>query len=60
MSNKTIKLQIVSNYRNYQKGQIIDVEEKQAVFLLTNGKAIKIHRKKKEVDTLKKNKSNKD
>jgi len=45
MSNKTIKLQIVSNYQNYQKGQIIDIEKKQAVFLLTNGKAIRLHRK---------------
>lgn len=42
--SKTIKIQIIGNYKDYKKGQILDLEEKQAVFLLTNGKAIKIHR----------------
>lgn len=48
MSN-TIKIQIISDYQDYKKGQIIELDEKAAINLLTNGKALKIHRKKDEV-----------
>ena len=48
MSN-TIKIQIISDYQDYKKGQIVELDEKAAVNLLTNGKALKIHRKKSEV-----------
>lgn len=43
--SKTIKIQMVSDHLQYKKGQIVELEEKPAVTLLTNGKAIKIHRK---------------
>ena len=45
----TIKIQIISDYQEYKKGQIIELDEKAAINLLTNGKALKIHRKKDEV-----------
>jgi len=48
MSN-TIKIQIISDYKDYKKGQIVEPDEKTAISLLTNGKALKIHRKKSEV-----------
>lgn len=48
MSN-TIKIQIISDYQDYKKGQIVELDEKAAINLLTNGKALKIHRKKSEV-----------
>ena len=41
----TIKIKMIANHPEYQKGEIYDLEEKIAVALLTNGKAIKIHRK---------------
>jgi hypothetical protein len=43
--SKTIKIQIISDYQDYKKGQIVELDEKAAVNLLTNGKALKIHRK---------------
>lgn len=46
MSNKTIKIQIIADYQDYKKGQIIDLEDSLAINLLTNSKALKIHRKK--------------
>ncbi len=49
MSNKTIKIQMVTDHLDYKKGQIVELEEKQAVNFLTNGKALKIHRKKDDV-----------
>ena len=49
MSNNTIKIQIIGDYQNYKKGQIIELEEKQAINFLTNGKALKIHRQNKEI-----------
>ena len=42
----TIKIQMVTDNQGYKKGQIVDLEEKQAINFLTNGKALKIHRKK--------------
>lgn len=45
----TIKIQIISDYQEYKKGQIVELDEKAAINLLTNGKALKIHRKKDEV-----------
>ncbi len=47
----TIKIQMVTDHLTYKKGQIIELEEKQAINFLTNGKALKIHRKKDEVIT---------
>lgn len=47
--SKTIKIQMVTDHLDYKKGQIIELEEKQAINFLTNGKALKIHRKKDEV-----------
>lgn len=49
MSNKTIKIQIITDHQEYKKGQIVELEEKQAIKFLTNSKALKIHRKKDEV-----------
>ncbi len=43
------KIQIISDYQEYKKGQIVELDEKIAINLLTNGKALKIHRKKDEV-----------
>jgi hypothetical protein len=45
----TIKIQMVTDHLTYKKGQIIELEEKQAINFLTNGKALKIHRKKDDV-----------
>ena len=44
-----IKIQMVTDHLDYKKGQIATLEEKQAINFLTNGKALKIHRKKDEV-----------
>ncbi len=41
---ETIKIKMTSDYLEYQKGQIYELSEKIAVPLLTNGKALKIHR----------------
>lgn len=37
---------MVTNHLQYKKGEILNLEEKQANFLLSNSKALKIHRKK--------------
>ena len=42
------KIQIISDYQEYKKGQIVELDEKIAINLLANGKALKIHRKKDE------------
>jgi hypothetical protein len=47
--SKTVKIQMVTDHQDYKKGQIVELEEKQAVNFLTNGKALKIHRKKDDV-----------
>jgi len=44
-----IKIQFITDHQDYKKGQIVELEEKQAVKFLTNGKALKIHRKKDDV-----------
>ena len=50
-----IKIKIISNYQEYQKGQVYDLEEKIANSLLTSGKALKIHRPTNEIKKSKKN-----
>lgn len=47
--SKTIKIQIITDHQDYKKGQIVELDEKAAITLLTNGKALKIHRKKDDV-----------
>lgn len=44
-----IKIQFIADHQDYKKGQIVELEEKQAINFLTNGKALKIHRKKDDV-----------
>ncbi len=44
-----IKIQMTTDHLAYKKGQIVELEEKQAITLLTNGKALKIHRKNKDI-----------
>ena len=46
--SKLVKIQMVTDHQDYKKGQIVDLEEKQAINFLTNGKALKIHRKKED------------
>ena len=43
--SKTIKIQIIADYQEYKKGQIVELDEKAANILLTNSKALRIHRK---------------
>ena len=68
MSNKTIKIQMVIDHLSYKKGQIIELEDSLAINFLTNGKALKIHRKKdgigeekpqEKIDEIKAEKDNK-
>jgi hypothetical protein len=47
--SKNIKIQIITDHQDYKKGQIVELDEKAAISLLTNGKALKIHRKKDDV-----------
>ena len=47
--SKAIKIQMVTDHLSYKKGQIVELEEKLAINFLTNGKALKIHRKKDEI-----------
>jgi hypothetical protein len=47
--SKNIKIQIITDHQDYKKGQIVELDEKAAISLLTNGKALKIHRKKDNV-----------
>ena len=47
--SKLVKIQIITDHQDYKKGQIVELEEKQAINFLTNGKALKIHRKKDDV-----------
>ena len=58
--SKTVKIQMVSDHQDYKKGQIVDLEEKQAINFLTNGKALKIHRKKDDVAAEKTEEKNSD
>ena len=43
--SKLIKIQIITDYQEYKKGQIVELDEKAANTLLTNSKALRIHRK---------------
>ena len=43
--SKTVKIQIIADYQEYKKGQIVELDEKVANTLLTNSKALRIHRK---------------
>lgn len=43
MTNQ-IKIQIINDYQTYSKGQIVELDEKVAINLLTSGKALRIHR----------------
>jgi hypothetical protein len=43
--SKTVKIQIIADYQDYKKGQIVELDEKAANTLLTNSKALRIHRK---------------
>lgn len=50
-----IKIKILSNYKTYKKDQIVELEEKETMPLLTNGKAIRVRKEedlkpKKEKD----------
>ena len=47
--SKLVKIQFITDHQDYKKGQIVELEEKQAINFLTNGKALKIHRKKDDV-----------
>jgi hypothetical protein len=47
----TEKIKIINNYPEYQKGQVYNLEAKIASSLLTNGKAIRIHRKANDTTT---------
>ena len=47
--SKLVKIQIITDHQDYKKGQIVELEEKQAINFLTNGKALKVHRKKYDV-----------
>ena len=55
MSNK-IKIQIISNHTKYKKDQIIDLAEKEAIPLLTNGKAIRARKTQEAPKEIKKDK----
>lgn len=41
---KTIQIKMVTDHLQYKKGQILELEEKQTINFLTNGKALRIHR----------------
>ena len=51
-----MKIKIISNHTKYKKDQIIEIEEKEAIPLLTTGKAI---RARKITETPKENKPDK-
>jgi len=39
-----MKLKIISKHTKYKKDQIVDLSEKEAIPLLTNGKAIRVRK----------------
>ena len=51
-----MKLKIISSHTKYKKDQIVDLSEKEATTLLTNGKAIRV---RKAQEAQKENKKNK-
>jgi hypothetical protein len=54
-----MKLKIISNHTKYKKDQIIDLEEKEAIPLLTNGKAIRVRKAQEAIKETKKEKDKK-
>jgi hypothetical protein len=50
------KLKIISNHTKYQKGQIVDLIDKEAIPLLTNGKAIRSRKLPEKPREIKKDK----
>ncbi len=46
--DNTLKIRIISDHPEYKKDQTYDLKEKAAIPLLTNGKAIRIHRENNE------------
>jgi hypothetical protein len=53
------KIKIISNHTKYKKDQIVDLAEKEATPLLTNGKAIRIRKSKEDPKETKKEKDKK-
>lgn len=47
------KIQFITDHQDYKKGQIVDLDEKTANTLLTNSKALRIHRKSNTEETQK-------
>jgi hypothetical protein len=54
-----MKIKILSNYKSYKKDQIVELAEKEAMPLLTNGKAIRVRKEKEEDPKPKKEKDKK-
>lgn len=54
-----IKIKILSNYKSYKKDQIVELAEKEAMPLLTNGKAARARKEKAEAPKTKKEKDKK-
>ena len=50
------KIKILSNYTKYKKDQIVDLSEKEAIPLLTNGKAIRARKTQEAPKETKKDK----
>lgn len=55
-----MKIKIITNYKTYKKDQIIDLDDQKAIPILTNGKAIRIHRKSQVNSKENKSKKQKD
>ena len=51
-----MRVKIISNHTKYKKDQIIDLAEKEAILLLTNGKAIRARKAKEAPKETKKDK----
>ena len=43
-----MKVKIISNHTKYKKDQIVELEDKEAIPLLTNGKAVRARKEKAE------------
>ena len=53
-----IKIKIISNHTKYKKDQIIEIEEKEVIPLLTTGKAIRVRNLQEEKQKKEKIKKN--
>jgi len=51
-----MKIKILSNYKTYKKDQIVELAEKEAMPLLTNGKAIRVRKAQEVPEETKKDK----